>query len=253
LRCSRWHSCGEARLSAYDGLDEAALAARLGVPRLVLRESTGSTLDDAHLLAAGGAESGTLVLADAQTAGRGRFGRAWQSPAGAGIWLAVLLRPSAAPAPGALAVRAGLACVDALARLSPMLAPRLKWPNDVMVLDRKAAGVLCEARWVGGRLGWIALGVGINVRGPVATEVRDRAIALDQVVRGLTRPAVLAAVVPGLLALDGRPEVLDEVEREAFRRAAWSPEDETIEGLDPDGALLVRRAGGILERRVDAA
>ena len=239
-------------MTTYDGLGESALTALLGVPRLVLHASTGSTLDDAHALAAEGASAGTLVLADTQTAGRGRLGRAWQSPAGAGIWLAMVLRPALAQAAGALAVRAGLACVHALARLAPALAPRLKWPNDVMVLDRKAAGVLCEARWVGDRLAWAAVGVGINVHGPVAPEVRDRAIALDQVAAQLTRPVVLAAIVPVLAALGERPALLDDAERESFRRAAWSPEGEAVEGLDPDGALLVRRAG-VLERRVDAA
>jgi len=239
-------------VSTYDGLGESELQALLGAPRVVLRASTGSTLDDAHTLAAEGAAGGTVVVADAQTAGRGRLGRAWQSPAGAGIWLAIVLRPAIAPAAGALAVRAGLACVHALARLAPPLAPRLKWPNDVMVVDRKAGGVLCEARWVGDRLAWVALGVGMNVHGPVAPEVRDRAVALDQVDAGLTRAAVLAAIVPGLAALGARPAVLDDAEREAFRRVSWSPDGETVEGLDPDGALLVRRAGGILERRVDA-
>ena len=237
---------------SWDGLDALALASLIGAPRLELADSVGSTLDLAHELAAQGAAAGTFVLADAQTVGRGRQGRAWSSPPGRGIWLTVILRPAAAPAGGALAVRAGLACLDALRAVHPGLAPRLKWPNDLMVLDRKAGGILCEARWVVGRLGWVAVGVGLNVHGPVPAEVRDLAIALDDVVHGVARAAVLAALAPRLMVL-GRAEVmLSDAERAAFLESAWVPDGESVAGIEPDGALLVRREGGVLERRVEA-
>src|SRR5690606_31208987 len=76
----------------YDGVPAAALAARLGVPRCVALDVTGSALDVAHALGEAGAPAGTLVLADRQTAGRGRLGRRWESPAGTGIWLTLLER-----------------------------------------------------------------------------------------------------------------------------------------------------------------
>lgn len=236
---------------SWDGLDAPALATLIGAPRVELADRVGSTLDLAHEYAAKGAAAGTVVLADAQTEGRGRQGRAWSSPPGRGIWLTVILRPAAPPAGGALAVRAGLACIDALRAVHPGLAPRLKWPNDVMVLDRKAGGILCEARWAGERLGWVAVGVGLNVHGPVPVEVRDRAIALDDVVHGVARLTVLSALAPRLAVL-GRAEVaLTEAERAAFLASAWAPDGESLAGIEPDGALLVRRDGGVLERRVD--
>lgn len=238
---------------AWDGLDAVGLAALTGAPRVDLAATMGSTLDRAHELAALGASAGTIVLADTQTAGRGRLGRTWSSPPGKGIWLALILRPAAPPAGGALAVRVGLACVDALDAVHRGLAPRLKWPNDVMVLDRKAGGVLCEARWTSGRLAWAAVGVGINVHGPVPPEVRDRAVALDDVVTGVARASVLAALVPRIAVLGRAPAALADAERRAFLERAWTPAGERIAGIEPDGALLVEREGGVLERRVEAA
>jgi BirA family biotin operon repressor/biotin-[acetyl-CoA-carboxylase] ligase len=238
---------------SWDGLDALALASLIGAPRLELADSVGSTLDLAHELAAQGAAAGTIVLADAQTVGRGRQGRAWSSPPGRGIWLTVILRPAAAPAGGALAVRAGLACLDALRAVHPGLAPRLKWPNDLMVLDRKAGGILCEARWASGRLAWVAVGLGLNVHGPVPAEVRDLAIALDDVVHGVARATVLAALAPRLMVLGRAEATLSFAERAAFLDSAWVPPGESVAGIEPDGALLVRREGGVLERRVEAA
>jgi len=238
---------------AWDGLDAVAIATLTGAPRVEVAGTLGSTLDRAHELAAQGASAGTIVLAEAQTAGRGRLGRSWSSPPGKGIWLAVILRPAAPPAGGALAVRVGLACLDALNALHSGLAPRLKWPNDVMVLDRKAGGVLCEARWASGSLAWVAVGVGINVHGPVPPEVRDRAIALDDVVHGVARASVLAALAPRIAVLGRSAPALSDAERRAFLASAWVQDGERIAGIEGDGALLVEREGGVLERRVDPA
>ncbi len=240
---------------SYDGLDERALERLTGAPLVVARESLPSVLDLAHALGAEGAPSGAVVLADEQTAGRGRQGRAWHSPAGAGVWIAVLLRPAVPPLGGALAIRAGLATVDAVAEAAPELAPRLKWPNDLVVAGRKAGGILCEARWSGDRLGWIAVGAGINVRGPVPAAVKDRAVALGDLAAGVTRIGVVAALVPRLAALAARPAALDQDERARFAAVAWpDPEGaEEAEGLEPDGALLVRGPGGALDRRVLAS
>ncbi len=238
----------------YDGQDAPALTRRLGAAGVVLLETTGSTLDVAHELGAKGARGGTLVLADEQTAGRGRLGRRWMSPRGAGIWLTMLLRPHAAPLGGALAVRAGLAAVLALESVDRKLAPRLKWPNDVIVQGRKAGGILCEARWSGDVLGWVAVGIGINVRGPFP-DGAGVPIALDEVVPGLGRLAVLEELVPRLKALETMGSALEPDERVRFTKVA-SPlgaAGEQIVDLTPDGALLVRRADGSLDRRTEAA
>jgi BirA family transcriptional regulator, biotin operon repressor / biotin---[acetyl-CoA-carboxylase] ligase len=238
----------------YDGCDAEALRRLTGAPRLELRASTGSVLDVAHELAAAGAPAGLLVLADEQTEGRGRQGRAWHSPAGSGLWVAALLRPPVRPFSGAVAIRAGLAVVEAVAEVAPEAAPRLKWPNDLIVAGRKAGGVLCEARWAGERQGWVAIGLGINVRGPVAAEVRETAVALGDVARGAARVPLLVALAARLRSLGARPSALGDAEREAFRRCQFVPEAEVggamPVGVDGDGALLVARPDGSLDRRL---
>ncbi|HEX5829834.1 MAG TPA: hypothetical protein VFY16_02560, partial [Gemmatimonadaceae bacterium] len=112
----------------YDGATASALADRVGVPRVVLLHTVGSTLDEAHRLAADGAPDGTLVLADRQTAGRGRQGKAWSSPMGTGIWLTLL---ACAPDPesvGVLALRLGLAAAAALEPFAEATV-RLRWED----------------------------------------------------------------------------------------------------------------------------
>jgi len=194
------------------------------------------------------------VLADEQTAGRGRQGRSWHSPAGAGVWLVALLRPAEAPSMGALAIRVGLALVDAVGEIAPRAAPRLKWPNDLIVRHRKAGGILCEARWQGGTLGWVAVGIGVNVRLPVAPALTHTAIALKAVEATVTRVRLLEALAPRLWTA-AAPARLDEAERNAFQRARWHEDGVGAAyagavGVDADGALLVPAADGSLDRRV---
>jgi BirA family biotin operon repressor/biotin-[acetyl-CoA-carboxylase] ligase len=235
---------------SWDGLDEAGVRALTGASRVVLAESVPSVLDVLHALAADGAPAGTLVLAEEQTGGRGRAGRAWYSPRGAGIWMALLFRPKEPPLGGALGIRAGLALIAALRERERVLPVALKWPNDVVMHDRKAGGILCEARWLGPRLGWIAAGIGLNVSGPVDERVAETAVALDSVDDTLTRREVLKALVPRLLDIDRQPPALSPEERVQFlRRQFVPPGSGTVVGLEPDGALMLRRTNGSLERR----
>jgi BirA family biotin operon repressor/biotin-[acetyl-CoA-carboxylase] ligase len=236
----------------YDGTDAETLERLTGAPHVELFSTVSSVLDVAHELAGVGAPDGLLVVADEQTEGRGRQGRPWHSAAGSGVWAAVLVRPAAAPEGGAFAIRAGLATVAAVAEVAPEAAPRLKWPNDLIVHGRKAGGVLCEARWLGARLGWIAVGVGVNVRGPVAAEVRETAIALDDVARAVTRIGVLTALAPRLRSLANAPPTLDEAERTAFGRLRWVAAGDATAGwgVDREGALLGGAPDGSLDRRV---
>src|SRR5207237_457605 len=107
------------------------------------------------------------------TAGRGRDGRTWHSPAG-GVWLGVLLRPGRVEL-GVMSVRVGLAVADAVDALLGRPEARLKWPNDVLLAERKLAGILCEGRWQGEALQWLAVGVGVNVCNSIPGAVARRA------------------------------------------------------------------------------
>ncbi len=231
----------------YDGLSAAELGARLKAPHCLVLGSVGSTLDVVHELAEQGAPAGTLVLAEEQTSGRGREGRHWYSPPRVGIWLAYLLRPAPQAASGVLALRVGLALATALRDLGAN--PALKWPNDILLRGRKAAGVLCEARWLKAG-GWVAVGVGINVHGPLPPELAGQAVAVDEVVPGVTRVAILELLVPRLHRL-GRSPLLSAEEQKSYRQMDWlagrrlaEPLRGTAVGVDRDGALLVETPQG---------
>lgn len=228
-----------AHAARYDGRSAEDIAAALSLPRVVLFDEVGSTLDVAHELAAKGAPAGTLVVADAQTSGRGRLGRSWRSEAGAGIWLTLIERPRDVAALDVLSLRIGLALAPALDVFTT--APvELKWPNDLYVGGRKLGGILVEARWRESAPEWTAIGVGVNLRAP-AGELR--AVGL---VAGATRGEVLTRVVPAMRAAAARTGTLDEAELSAFAsrngvvgRRCREPVAGVIRGIDPSGALMV--------------
>lgn len=144
----------------------AALTERSGaawVTPILVHAETGSTNDDAKALAREGAAAGTLVVADAQTKGRGRSGASWHSPPGENVYLSLVLRPAlAASAVAPLTLVVGLAVRDAVARRvgRPVL---VKWPNDVLVDEKKLAGILIEGQVRGDALASIVVGIGVNV------------------------------------------------------------------------------------------
>lgn len=131
------------------------------VTDVVAFSTVGSTQDEAKTRAAGGAQEGTLVVADRQTAGRGRWDRVWVSPQG-GLWYSLILRPAIAPdrCP-ALTLVAALEWVRVLRQKG--LDARVKWPNDVWVDGKKLAGILTEMSAETDRVHWVVMGVGLNV------------------------------------------------------------------------------------------
>jgi BirA family biotin operon repressor/biotin-[acetyl-CoA-carboxylase] ligase len=133
------------------------------VTRVHHHDTVGSTNAEALELAKAGAPHGTLVIADRQTAGRGRQGRRWESPPGVGLWFSWVLRPELELSRGFLVTALGaLAVAEATGRLTGRAAT-VRWPNDVLVGRRKLAGVLAEARGQGSRLEAVVLGIGVNV------------------------------------------------------------------------------------------
>jgi BirA family transcriptional regulator, biotin operon repressor / biotin---[acetyl-CoA-carboxylase] ligase len=231
-----------------DGVPAHRLAARWGVPQALLVTQTGSALDVVHKLAAAGAPDRTSVVVEEQTAGRGRDGRAWQSPWG-GVWLAMLLRPWPLPDDfRVLAIRAGLVVADVVDELLGSARARIKWPNDVLVADRKVAGILCEARSKGGALEWLGLGVGVNVTNEVPAGL---GAALCEFAPGIERLAVLDRLVPALGVIARGGAALDASEHRAFVSRDWlngrtllAPVPGRAAGIDPDGALLVVQGAG---------
>ena len=228
---------------------------------------TGSTNDIAGLLAEHGAPEGATVVASAQTAGRGRFGRTWFSPAGAGLYVSVVCRNQAA-AP--LLTLAGGVAVAGGIRAATGLPVQIKWPNDIVVADRtgparrrKLAGILAEASTSPDGLQYVILGFGINLR-PVAypPELADRATSIET---ELGRPADGALVVAETLALfaasfeqlaarDAHPVLARWREIAPSSHGVpveWDTPDGIVagvsEGIADNGALLVR-VGDRVER-----
>jgi BirA family biotin operon repressor/biotin-[acetyl-CoA-carboxylase] ligase len=228
--------------------------------RLHHLERIDSTNEEAKRLAAAGAPEGTLVWADAQSAGRGRRGRNWISPQG-NLYLSLLLRPSCTPAQAAqLGFAASLAVAETCARVLPAeAAPRCKWPNDVLVGGRKIAGILLESR-AGAidRLEFIVIGIGINVAThPEGMEYP--AISLAAAGAEVTAAALLPILGERLLAWH---EVWRGPAGFAALRSAWLaqaiglgdeirvrlPERELrgrFAGLDEHGHLLLEGPGGM--------
>jgi len=246
------------------------------VRRIEYRFKVGSTNDIAKQLGAEGAPEATLVIADEQTAGRGRLGRAWWSPAGTVIAMSLLLRPTFPPLrTHRLTMLAGLAAAEAIEQVTG-LRVGLKWPNDVVIekdagrkrqeaIFLKLGGILSEASIAGEAFEFAVVGLGLNIN----VDFRGRADLLEatslmmELGHEVDRLVILRALVERFAA---RYAV---IERDEQLHADWSARlttlgrqvvarrgDESIEGLaegvDESGALLIRADDGAL-RRVDAA
>jgi BirA family biotin operon repressor/biotin-[acetyl-CoA-carboxylase] ligase len=169
----------------------------------------------------------------------------------------MLLRPPL-PAAGVLSLRIGLVLADVVeavlgVRATSLSGPRagLKWPNDVLVDDRKVAGILCESRWQGDTLQWLGVGIGINVANEIPVELAERAVSLGDLRPGIRRIDVLDLLVPALLRLTTHDARLTEFECAAFARRDWlrgrqirTPLAGRAAGIRPDGALLVDTGAG---------
>ncbi len=238
----------------------AERGATLGVPMHLLA-STTSTNDEAKHAAKDGAPSGSTWVAEQQTAGRGRQGRAWVSPRGENLLFSVLVRVTCPPSRlPPIALAAGLAVRDALALAAPDASPKIKWPNDVLIDGRKVAGVLVEAITAGSRVQAVIIGAGINVHTrDFPADFADRATSLALASRlPPDRAALLADVLAcldrdlhivvarGLGLLRVRLEAADAL-RDRLVRSDTGDEG-TATGIDDDGRLLVRRGDGVLAR-----
>lgn len=222
-------------------------------PRVYRLDDVGSTQDEAHRMAAAGAPSGTAIVAARQTAGRGSRGRSWASPAG-GLWMSVITRPPSGAGVELLSLRAGLATAAALESIRGLPPVELKWPNDVLLGGRKVGGILCEARWQGDALAWVAVGIGVNVQNRPPVTAALPGCSLGEWRSDLTVDEVLAALLAELHAIDGGGATLARPELAAWRRRDWlrgrtlrKPVNGMVEGIAADGALRVRRPDATLE------
>ncbi len=236
------------------GLATAVVGARVRCHR-----SIPSTMDAARRAAEGGAPEGTVVLAEQQTRGRGRFNREWVSQPGQNLSLSIVLRPTLERM-RSLNMAASVALVEAI-RTTTGLSATVKWPNDVRVQGKKVAGVLIEAHAVGDPAGYTVLGIGLNVNHDPTPSLPPPAEATSlAAAHGLPvdRLPVLQAFLRSLDALYA-PEADDAALLQQWRktldtlgqrvRVAWGGDGATIaEGVAKDvtrnGDLVLRRDDG---------
>ena len=238
-----------------------------GFNRIEYFPDIDSTNDMALSYAGRGAPHGTVVLADAQHAGRGRLGRVWHSPPDAGLYLSAILRADGwAGTLSLVTLAAGVAVVRGL-QAATGLAAELKWPNDVVIGRpwRKLAGILSESASASARVEAVIVGIGINLRASAfPPELQDRATAVElELGRSVDRAMCLVEVLVALaeasshLAAGDREWILAEWRR--YGRASlsaapvrWHDGDRDQRGtatdIDDTGALLVETGSGEVRR-----
>ena len=259
------------RVPGTDTLDATTLRQQLTTATfghtVHLFASTTSTNDIAKTLAQQGAPEGTIVLADHQTQGRGRQGRTFASPGGVGIYLSLILRPGSDPQRlPPLTLATAVATAEALIAYSG-LPIRLKWPNDVLIHDKKVAGILCEAVLSAAASPLIIVGIGINVNTALAdfppdlhTQVTSLALAAGHHWPRQPLVALLLAQLEQIYRVFQQPDMAtirqrwlhygQVIGRQVQYTHATAPVVATVVDLDADGALLVQHDDGLQHRLV---
>jgi BirA family biotin operon repressor/biotin-[acetyl-CoA-carboxylase] ligase len=252
--------CGSSFASTGTALDgeriRRGLTTRYLGRHLVLLAETGSTNDVALALAGAKVPGGTVVIADHQTWGRGRAGRIWQATPGSHLFMSAILYPTlAAEYLPALTLGAGVAVADAIIACTGLPAV-IKWPNDILIGNRKVCGILSESRFCGSQLEHVVVGIGINVNGDLASMpegIRSTATTLAaEAGRELSREDLLGAIwirwehILDEMSGSGFASVLDRWRHHAAilnRRVVISGPQGSLSGtavdIDARGVLLV--------------
>jgi len=222
-----------------------------------------STMNEAARLAAAKAPQGALVVAEEQTAGRGRFGRSWFSPRGTGLYFTLILRPKLAPAAAPiLTLLAGVAVAEALAELTD-LPTDVRWPNDVLIRGKKCCGILVEMTAQPERVEHVQIGVGVNVnQTAIPAELAAEATSLRRETgRAFSRVEILVSILDrmeryyDLLQERGAAPIVErfgEISSYARGKRVRVTDGPRVltgvtVGLSPEGMLLVRRDDGQTE------
>jgi BirA family biotin operon repressor/biotin-[acetyl-CoA-carboxylase] ligase len=243
---------------------KARLKTRVIGSEVIVFDQTASTNDVIEHMARSQDREGLVVFAESQTRGRGRHGRAWASPRGKGLWFSVLLRPKLAPAAVTrITVAASVAVAGAVRKITGLDA-RIKWPNDVTVRGKKLAGILTELRAEADEILYAILGIGIDVncrREDFPPEIVDAATSL-QIETGEAQDRTEFAVQvlnalddcyrETLTNFDAVIEEWAKLSTTLGKQLVVTMGARRIEGeaqaLDGDGALLLRKDDGRVER-----
>lgn len=243
----------------------ACLTTRImGRPSIVAFKQTDSTNQQAKLLAGQGASEGTIVTAESQTSGRGRRGRTWLSPVGQGLCLSIILRPPLTPAQ---APQITLMTAVAVARTlgNAGVQANIKWPNDILVEDKKIAGILTEISTDMDQVDWVIVGLGLNVNTPayqVPAAIRGQATSM-QIQKGhpLSRTELLGDLLYNFevcyeqLKTEGFGPIMEQwrrmsdiIGRQVYVDVMGTRHWGTVAAVDDDGVLILEDAEGRTRR-----
>ena len=241
-------------------LREIRLRTKWAGNRLEYHDSLDSTNSRARLLAEEGAPEGTLVLAESQTAGKGRRGRNWVSPPGKNLYFTLLLRPEFAPDQASMLTLVMALAVQGAIEEACGCRAMIKWPNDIVLNGRKITGILTEMDARDGRINSVVIGVGVNVKAQEFTgELADRAASLETELKQNVSRALLLEKILERFEKDYALflETLDlSLLRERYNDCLINRNREVevlepsgaymgvAEGITTDGRLLVRAADG---------
>lgn len=241
---------------------EAALSGTSFAGKLHFSPVTGSTNTDAMTAAREGAAHSSVYFADEQTAGRGRGDHSWQSNAGQGLYVSVVLKPAIATENlPVVPLAAGLAAAAAIKRVTDLNID-LRWPNDLLIGERKTGGILVESKTEAGATAFVIIGIGINVhQREFDAGLSTPATSLDLAAgRGISRQALLIALLESLQQETGKlddPGVVSAIPARVTEISTWL-QNRRVEvhgpqecagitaGLDRNGFLLVRTDRGIV-------
>lgn len=235
------------------------LSTRFIGQRVIYLPSVTSTMDVAREEAQGGAPEGTIVVADEQTAGKGRLKRSWLSPQGS-IALSLILRPSRAQL-SSLIMIASVAVSRSIEQVAG-LKTQIKWPNDVLIEGRKVCGILIENNVVGEKVHYSVIGIGINVNVSTATfpEIQTIATSLsEELSREVSRLNVLRSLLVEAeklyLGLSNSTPVYHQwrdrlmtLGKEVRVKVGEETHEGVAESVGPDGSLWLRRSDGSLTK-----
>lgn len=243
----------------------ALLKGKIFGQQVIYREKENSTNELAKELAQKGAAQGTVVIAEEQTGGKGRLGRVWYSPPGQGLWFSVILRPEINPVDASKLTLMSAVGVARTIRELTRIPAGIKWPNDVLIDQRKVCGILLEMSAEIDKINYIVVGVGVNVNldeAKIPAEIDGVAISLaEQEKLKVTRVELLAALLNNLDNLYGEflagkfSEILIAWKEMSVTLNRWvrvMSGSETEEGiafdLDDDGALILMKEDGSVKR-----
>ena len=255
-------------LSSPKILTELDISAGLATSRigssLICLKETESTNAVAFRMAEEGAPEGTVVIADAQTAGKGRLGRVWLSPAGVNLYCSVVLRPSISPMAACQLTFLSVVAVARAIESCTALKPQIKWPNDILIDGKKVAGLLNEMNAETEKVNFVVLGIGVNLnvrlsdlgetlRHPASSLLEEGGVEVDRAAFARTLLTELDQLYDRFLREGEAPVRAEWLERSAIRgrsvRVSQGSREFTgvVQGVDSFGALLVRLTDGTLE------